>query len=97
VFAGRLPFSKQVEAAIADAYRAWGKACGAFLQAITDLEAEGCEVEGADEFRRCCREVRGILTSDKDFFSGPELTALRDEAVEAHRNGITEEMPEFDE
>jgi hypothetical protein len=97
VFAGRLPFSEQVETAITEAYRVWGTACAAFLQAIDDLEAEGYEVEGADEFRRCCREVRGILTSDKDFFSAPELTALRDEAVEAHRNGTTEEMSEIDE
>lgn len=97
LYAGRVSFSEQVETAIADAYRVWATACAAFLQAIADAEAAGTEIEGAGEFRRCCQEVRGILTSDKDFFSGPELTALRDEAVDAQRSGATEEMSEINE
>lgn len=97
VLAGRLPFSEQVETAIADAYRVWATACAPFLQATQDSEVEGYQVEGAHEFRECCQEVRGILTNDKDFFSSPELIALRDEAIDAHRNEATEEMSKINE
>jgi hypothetical protein len=97
MFAGGLPFSEQIETAITEAYRNWGAACVPFLRAIDDMAAEGYEVEGAAEFRHCCREVRGILTSDKDFFCGSEFATLRDAAVEAHRNGTTEGISELHE
>jgi hypothetical protein len=67
------------------------------LQAIEKLEAENYEVEHAEEFRRCASEVRGILTTDEDFFARQKLADLRDEAIEANRNGLTEEMSETDE
>ncbi len=97
VLESRMPFSEQVETSIADAYRLWATACAPFLRAIDEAEADGYEVEGAEEFRSCCREVRGILANDKEFFSGPELIALRDDAIDAHRNGATEEMSEINE
>jgi hypothetical protein len=97
VYAGKLPFSEEVETTIGDAYRSWARVCDSYLQAIAKLEAEGYEVEHAEEFRRCAREVRGILTNDEDFFASDELATLRDEALEAHQNGITEEIAEFNE
>jgi hypothetical protein len=97
IYAGNLPFADEDERAILDAYRTWAGTCDLYLKAIAELESQHYAVEHAEEFRQCTREVRGILTSDENFFSGEQLTVLRDEAIEAHRKGATEEITELDE
>lgn len=44
----------------------------------------------AEGYRKCCRELRDMLTSDEEFFDSPKLEQLRDEAIEANREGRCE-------
>lgn len=40
-------------------------------------------VQDGAEFRKVCRELRGIVSEDASFFDSEALAALRDEALEA--------------
>ena len=73
-------------------YQHWFKGATTILMpSLTAMEGKGYQVEGAVEFRTACREVKGILTPDAQFFDGERLVDLRDKAIEAHRRGETEE------
>ena len=73
-------------------YRAWLRPCDAVELAVRRCEADGFEVEGAEEFRSARREAQGVLTPDAEFFRGDELVVLRDQAVEDARAGRVEPL-----
>jgi hypothetical protein len=73
-------------------YQHWFKGATTILMpSLTAMEGKGYQVEGAVEFRTACREVKGILTPDAQFFDGERLVDLPDKAIESHRRGETEE------
>ena len=82
-------FSAELDREMSGLYEAWSKVIPESLERLAELESRGFRVEKADEYRRCCEEVVGILTPDNDFFVGDKLVALRDEAIDSHLAGGT--------
>lgn len=72
--------------------RSWLSASERFIDLVACLERQGRSVENWGKLYDDIREARGILTPDDEFFTGPALIALRDKALEDHRNGLTEPM-----
>jgi DNA-binding MarR family transcriptional regulator len=60
---------------LASMYQAWLTQSGRVLSAIDRLEADGFLIEGADEFRRRCREVR-LMNFDFDRIEASLAAAL---------------------
>ena len=48
--------------------------------------------EGVDTLRDYVREAKSLLTSDDEYFDLEKLSPVRDEAIEAHRLGLTEPL-----
>ena len=97
VFAGQIAYNADQAAHILGFYRTWSKHADRVLAILDRLESEGHAFRGTDEYRRHCREARGLLTSDAEFFAGDALVALRDEAIDEHREGRTVEFHELGE
>jgi hypothetical protein len=76
---------------IENLFHQWLTASLAHLDVLALLQAKGLPVTGADRFRNAVDEVRKMLTPDKDFFAGPGLIDLRDNALDAHARGETTE------
>jgi hypothetical protein len=105
VFAGREDHSPEFDSELENIYREWADVAGKYLSIVRKLESQGFSVEEAGELRSRLREAIGLLTPDDQFFTpdnAPEaggrpsrvekLVQFRDEALEAHRRGETEEM-----
>lgn len=58
------------------------------------LQEEYGRAEGLETLKDNAREARSILTPDDEFFDHEKLSSLGDEAVEAHRSGLTEPLLE---
>jgi len=86
-----ISYDAEFDRLIEELYRLWLKPCDRILNRLTSFEKH-FEVEGAKEFRAACREVKGLLTPDEEFFSQDRLVRLRDEAVAANLRGDVEEM-----
>ncbi len=72
-------------------YHQWLMASLVHQEVIGNLGLKGYVVEGADQFRIAVDEVQKMMTPDKEFFAGSPLVALRDDALDAHARGETEE------
>jgi hypothetical protein len=92
VYTGHWSDDRGFEKVVEGLYRSWSKAGEVLLRWLEQLEGQGFCVEGAEQFRRCCREVRGILTPDDEFFSGDAQVNARDQAIDEHRRGETTEL-----
>lgn len=79
------------DAKIEALYQKWLAGSALLAAILSQLEQRFEEVRGAEEFRRCYREVQGILTPDEEFFIHDALVRARDEAIDAHRRGETVE------
>jgi hypothetical protein len=97
VYENRVPYNPTEEAEIVDYYRAWLLPTGDLLARIKELESRNYVVTGAEKFRDNCREVRGLLTDDTDFFDGDSLSELQDRAIDAHSEGRTADFNVFGE
>lgn len=91
VFAGTMPYAAETDEFVGLLYRVWSIPGETVLAELAKFEAKYEHVPNAIEFRRCCREVAGILTPDEEFFSSDRLTELRDQPVEEHLAGKTSE------
>ena len=92
----QLPHDAKMEEAIDCLYRGWLYPRERMTKRLESFEEQGFLVSGADEFRQACREVKGILTPDGEFFAGNDaLLRKQDEAVEAHGRGETVELREL--
>jgi hypothetical protein len=58
------------------------------------LQREYGGVEGLDVLRENLSQAKSMLTPDDEFFDPDRLSPLRDEAIDAHRLGLTEPLPE---
>jgi len=92
VFNGAALQSEEIDKGTAELYQLWAGNSDRYLTELDRLEKQGFEVVGADEFRRCCKEVRGIITDDVKFFSGDKFVELKDLAIDAHRHNETSPM-----
>lgn len=93
---GLIPPQKEIEDLVDAMYKAWMHPCDRVMKRIEEFEKEGFQVSGAEDFRLACREVKGILTPDEDFFAGnDQLVRLQEEAVAANQRGETVELKEF--
>jgi hypothetical protein len=99
IFAGRQDHSPEFDRELENVYREWASVAGKYLDVVEKLESQGFFVEGADQARHRLREATGLLTPDDEFFTPDDassriekLVQLRDEALEAHHRGETEEM-----
>ncbi len=99
IFAGREDHSPEFDSELESVYREWARVAGKYLDVVEKLESQGFIVEGADQARHRLREAVGLLTPDDEFFTPDDpssrtekLVQHRDEALEAHRRGETEEM-----
>lgn len=85
----------KIDEAIERLYEAWLAPCDMVTARLDSFENAGYEVAGAKEFRSACREVKGLLTADSDFFRHQNLLTLRYEAIEEHRAGKSVELAEL--
>ena len=76
-------------------YQQWMQCSIVVNDILSRFEKNDFDVRGADDFRRCYREVQGILTPDEKFFAHDSLVRLRDEAIDAHRRRETVEIKEL--
>jgi hypothetical protein len=88
-FNQKVSFSKCLLEKLEQLYRDWLTASERIMSTIGDLEGWGFEIRGVEEFRRNCREVRGMFAPDDEFFQSDSLVELRDEAIDEHRQGKT--------
>lgn len=84
-------YDPAVSKRITQLYKRWMRPCEHVMAELEVHERHFGVVEYADQFRRACREVKGLLTDDNEFFSGEKLTRARDEAIDAHRGGQCEQ------
>ncbi len=85
----REQYSPTLEKFFLALFELWSRPCQSLLEAIARVQAGGFEVEHAAEFESRCREVKGILTADHEFFDSDELAEVRDKAIDDHRRGLT--------
>jgi hypothetical protein len=81
------PYGEEFAQRIGDLFRRLGRAMFAIEKDLVPLYERQHDTHGAEEFRKCCRELRGILTPDKDFFDDDALAALRDQALDQLAGG----------
>jgi len=91
IFRGDDPIP-EVEGTIIACYERWLAPSDGLLAKIGAMEAEGGEVEGADEYRANVRAARGVFMGDPEFFDLGAMAELADRAVEDHREGRTVEF-----
>jgi len=58
------------------------------------LQEEYGEINGLDALKANVKQAQSSLTPDDQFFDDDKLVSLRDEAIEAHRSGLTEPLLE---
>jgi hypothetical protein len=90
VFAGQ-PFDAELNKQILELYRMVSEPCQDILDTLARFERAGFKVDSAERFRSCCRELEGILSEPRDFFSDDSLVKMRDEAIDANRRGDVSE------
>lgn len=91
VLAGDVEFDPGHSHEIRSAYTWWLEPCDDITAHLTMLRQKFGDVKNAEEFLSLCREARGIVTDDVEFFSNEALVALRDEAIDEHKAGMTSE------
>lgn len=90
VFRQKIPYDPEMAARLDELFKKFAHtALGIEAALLPAFEQHYGVVEG-DEFRSCCRELRGILTADGDFFVGDALVSLRDSALDEHAKGDCE-------
>ena len=82
-----LEYDPAVANRILDVYKMLLEPCAEIERIIPLLEQRFGSVANAAEFRSRCREARGILTPDGQFFAGDALVSLCDAAIEENRKG----------
>ena len=94
IFTKVLPFEQAFEDEIRNLYVAWlattEKVLGCYQVIEADFLARGFSVEHVAFLQAGVREVRGILTSDAEFFNSSALVDLRDKAIDDFHNGNCE-------
>lgn len=90
VLSGEIEYLQEDEDFLTKLYHLWLQSGEGALSDLEGFEVGGYDVKYSDDFRRACIEVSGILTSDEKFFSGDDLVAMRDEAIDSHRRGDCE-------
>lgn len=80
--------------AVDDLYRIWLAltSAAAVELRLSEFEQAGFHVEFSKAFRTAHREVQGILTPDAEFFRGDDLADIRDDAIDSHRRGETDDL-----
>ncbi len=84
-----LEYDAAIANRILDVYKTWLEPCAAIERIVPLLEQRFGTVANVAEFRSRCREARGIVTPDEQFFAGDALVSLCDTAIEENRNGET--------
>ncbi|SFH71473.1 hypothetical protein [Planctomicrobium piriforme] len=87
VFREETEFDAAVELEIGTSYREWFNFCEQFAVDVRGVEAAGFKVRQSEEFLKCFEAVRGLLSEDATFFSGPVLVEMKDRAIDEHRSG----------
>lgn len=94
VFADKTAYESEVEEALRSLFVAWLRPCDSAEKWIEVQRDRGFEVDNADEFRRCCEEVRAIVRSFEDRALPEAMARLRDQALADYRDGKTTEFLE---
>lgn len=87
VLANEVEYDPEHSATIKDAYRWWLRPCEHIQAKIDSLRADFGILKNAEEFLSRCREAKGILMEDAEFFTGETFIELRDEALDEFRAG----------
>lgn len=95
LYSGKGSFSKVFERDLLGFFRWWLRPCDGVEAALRQFESLGYRVAHAEEFRKCCREAKGILTPDEKFFDRRGLEVLAREAEEARAQGTDSDLEEF--
>ena len=81
-----------LEEKVRELLRAW---LNVSLQVVAQgerLQRERGQADGLDALETNVREATAILTPDDQFFNPDRLASLRDQAIDAHRSGMTEPL-----
>lgn len=89
--------AEQERVRIEGLFRQMLPAAETLLAAVQYAAGQGYPIEQADEFANVLRAVRGILTPDDEFFAGAAQERLREQALDALRQGDVVELREIDD
>ena len=95
MFQELIPYHEADRERIVDLYRAWDETTKKVLAQLKKLEKANLVFDHIDILELGRREVKGMLTSDDEFFEGTELDELVEDALAAHARGETTEMREI--
>jgi hypothetical protein len=87
VFKGEIEFDPDHAELIKQAYSWWLGPCEELCAKIKLMHDQHFEVNNSAQFLSNCREAKGILTPDGEFFNHEDMVALRDMAIDEHRAG----------
>jgi hypothetical protein len=86
---GKDEYDPNDEKVIRAYYSAWLQPAEDIMTEVETLTGRNLPVYGAEEFLRNCNEARNLLKPDAEFFKDDAFVNLRDEAIDAHREGRT--------
>lgn len=89
VMESKAPYDAAEELEVEALYRAWLAPATTMLARVAASEECGHAIRYAEQFRRCVAEAAAALGDDTEFFGSDESAALRDAAIDAHREGRT--------
>ncbi len=93
IVTGQIEYSRKRELALQELFRRWLKPCEFANRWIDEQYKRGHVIENLDEFRKCQREMKAIVSSfDSENVLPEKLQQLRDEALREHESGETAEF-----
>jgi hypothetical protein len=92
VLSGAVPYDPDLDADIRKSFEQWLTTSRVAASHIPQFEQRFGPVEYAAKFRQYIRMVESVLTPDEQFFSDEALVAARDQAIEEHSRGVTEDL-----
>ena len=91
---GTVEYAESDERNLFEEYRHWLHHADPLAATLKNGLEAGFSFPQTAAFQKCLEAARGVCTDDAEFFSGDELTELRDAAIESHRRGETDKLLE---
>lgn len=92
VLSGELVYDPNQDELITKVLELWLDAARNVESQIAPFERRFGHVEHAARFRECFRMAQSMLTPDELYFTSEKLVAARDQAIDDHRRGATDDL-----